>query len=273
MKVFAAVCAAMLTFSPLAAQAQSSETLADIRQQLSVLYVDIQRLKQELSTTGGVAGTAAAGTTLQRVDAIEAQLQRLTAKTEQLEFRVDSVVRDGTNRVGDLEFRLCELEPNCDIGSLGDTPTLGGGQIAAPALPVPQPPTPGAEFAVGEQVDFDRAMASLNAGDYQSAAEQFQVFAVTYPGGPLTGEAHFHRGDALGQLGQTADSARAFLESFSGAPNGALAPNALYRLGMALNDLGQVQEACVTLGEVGARFPDAAITFDANAAMTTLGCN
>lgn len=274
MKVLTAACVvAMLSGAVAPTQAQSSETLADIRQQLSVLYVDIQRLKQELSTTGGVAGNAASGTTLQRVDAIEAQLQRLTAKTEQLEFRVDSVVRDGTNRVGDLEFRLCELEPNCDIGTLGDTPTLGGGQIAAPAVAVPQTQTPGAEFAVGEQADFDRAMASLNAGDYQSAAEQFQVFAVTYPGGPLSSEAHYHRGDALSQLGQTADSARAFLESFSGAPNGALAPNALYRLGMSLKDLGQTQEACVTLGEVGARFPDASITFDARAAMTTLGCS
>ena len=32
--------------------AQSDQTLADIRQELSVLYVEIQKLKRELSTTG-----------------------------------------------------------------------------------------------------------------------------------------------------------------------------------------------------------------------------
>jgi hypothetical protein len=63
---------------------------------------------------------------LQRMDAIEAEIRRLTALTEDLQIRVDSVVRDGTNRVGDLEFRLCELETDCDISSLGETPNLGG---------------------------------------------------------------------------------------------------------------------------------------------------
>ena len=87
---------------PLAAQ---DPTLADIRQELSVLFVEVQKLKRELSTTGGVS-TNIGGDTLQRVDLIEAELQRLTAKTENLEFRIGRVVSDGTNRIGDLEFRL-----------------------------------------------------------------------------------------------------------------------------------------------------------------------
>jgi hypothetical protein len=63
---------------------------------------------------------------LQRMDALEAEIRRLASLTEDLQIRVDSVVRDGTNRVGDLEFRLCELEADCDIASLGETPNLGG---------------------------------------------------------------------------------------------------------------------------------------------------
>ncbi|MHC0053341.1 tol-pal system protein YbgF [Actibacterium sp. D379-3] len=262
---------------PAAAQSRD-ETLADIRQQLSVLYVDVQHLKRELSTTGGVAGGTAGGSTLQRVDAIEQEMQRLTAKTEELEYRINQVVSDGTNRIGDLEFRLCELETACDIGTLGETTTLGGaGQASAPATPIaqPAPPAPpgGTELAVGEQADFDRAKAALDSGDFQGAATQFAAFTQTYPGGPLSGDAHFYRGEALSQTGQTADAARAFLESFSGAPNGPKAPDALYRLGMALQGLGQTREACVTLGEVGTRFPDAAITFDATAARNTFGCH
>ena len=87
-----------------------AQTLADIRQDLNILYVEVQRLKGELSTTQGPSVSVAAGSVLERVQSIETELQRLTALSEELQFRVERVVQDGTNRVGDLEFRLVELE-------------------------------------------------------------------------------------------------------------------------------------------------------------------
>lgn len=251
----------------------SKETLADIRQQLTVLYVDLQNLKRELSTTGGVAGGGSAGTALQRLDTIEAELQHLTARAEELEFRIETVVNDGTNRVGDLEFRLCELEPDCDIGSLGDTPRLGGGSVPVATAPVVPTPTDGPELAIGEQAEFDAAVQALDAGDAETAADALTRFVETYPVGPLTTEAQFLRGSAYRQLGRTADSARGFLESFSSDPNGPRAPDALFMLGLSLNDLGQKQEACVTLAEVSVRFPDAPQVQDAAQTMSAIGCN
>lgn len=263
----------VLQAAPFAAQTRE-ETLADVRQEMSVLYVETQRLKRELSTTGPAQTGLAGGSALQRIDAIEQELQRLTAKAEELEHRINRIVADGTNRIGDLEFRLCELETNCDVGKLGETTTLGGAdQAIAPPVSAPAPGAGGAELAMGEQVDFDRAKAAFESGDNQGAAELFAAFTQAYPGGPLSGEAHFMRGDALRNLGRTADAARAYLESFSGAPDGPHAPDALYKLGLALNDLGQTQEACVTLGEVGARFPMSSVTADANAALQRIGCN
>ena len=99
-----AVCAILLAPLPAAAQ---DEALADIRQQLTALYVDVQRLRTELSTTGTLPTGIAGATPLDRLDAIEAELQRLTSKAEELEFRVNRITVDGTNRIGDLEFRLC----------------------------------------------------------------------------------------------------------------------------------------------------------------------
>ncbi|MEO0677810.1 MAG: tol-pal system protein, partial [Pseudomonadota bacterium] len=92
-----------LTAAP--AMAQQDQTLADIRQELSVLFVEVQRLKQELNTSGAPSGTGG-GSVLDRVNAIEMELQQLTSKSEELEFRIDRIVRDGTNRIGDLEFRI-----------------------------------------------------------------------------------------------------------------------------------------------------------------------
>ncbi|MGB0426230.1 MAG: hypothetical protein ACPGD4_04990 [Paracoccaceae bacterium] len=121
-RVFACVAICLFPMSGIAQE--RAQTLADIRQDLNILYVEIQRLKGELSTTQGPSVSVAAGSVLERVQNIETELQRLTALSEELQFRVERVVQDGTNRVGDLEFRLVELEGG-DISTLGETTTLG----------------------------------------------------------------------------------------------------------------------------------------------------
>jgi tol-pal system protein YbgF len=128
------------------------------------------------------------------------------------------------------------------------------------------------ELAIGEQADFDRARALLDAQDYQAAAQQFATFAETYPGGPLAAEAHLRRGEALDGLGEPTQAARAYLEAFSSDQTGPFAPEALYRLGEKLGALGQTQEACVTLGEVVARFPQAPAVGLALEASNRIGC-
>jgi len=274
MRIAGWILAAVLTSAGVA-KAQDQQTLADIRQELTVLHVEIQRLKREFSTTGAASPNLSGDTVLDRVNTIEAELQRLTRQTEQLNQRVQNIVNDGTNRIGDLQFRLCELEPNCDL-SAEETPTLGGdtGQavIAAPA-----PPATGAtdqgELAVGERADFDAAAQSLADGNFQAAVDGFSQFDVAYPGSPLAPEAHLRRGQALEGLGDTREAARAFLASFTGDSEGANAPEALYELGAALGRLGQTDQACITLGEVGVRFPASLSVSPATQEMATLGCS
>ena len=262
---------------PLAAAAQDdrAQTLADLRAELASLTQAITGLRQELVATGASQPGLGGGSALQRMDAIEGALAQLTAKTEALEFRINTVVTDGTNRIGDIEFRLTELEGG-DIAALPATPPLGGtadaGTAAVATIPSPVAATGTPELAVGEQADFDRAREVLGSGDFRAAADLFKTFTETYSGGPLSAEAYFLLGESLGQTGETADAARAYLESFSGTPNGPRAPEALFRLGQSLGTLGQVPEACVTLREVGLRFPGSAPAMQAETALQGLGC-
>ena len=281
--------AVLLATTPAMAQ-DRTQTLADIRQELTVLYVEMQKLRRELSTTGGVNANLSGTNALERLDAMEAEVRRLTAANEALTNRVDSVVRDGTNRIGDLEFRLCELETACDIGQLGETTTLGGGTLPAATTSVETPlpatggeigtsdiatgiiDTGGMELAHAEKSDFERAKVSFDDGNYQNAADQFQRFTETYQGGPLTGLAHLMRGESLTRLGMTSSAARAYLESYSGTPNGPTAPTALLKLGVSLGGLGQTDEACITLAEVTTRFPSSGASIEAQAARAGMGC-
>ena len=285
----AALFGAVVVTGPVAAQDQ---TLADIRQELSVLYVDIQRLRGQLNTTGGAGGTASVGSgTIDRVNAIEAEVQRLTALTERLQIEVDSVVRDGTNRIGDLEFRLCELEPACDVGALGETPFLGG-VTPGTGVPAPDligggggggggggtigttglPDAGGASLAVAEEEDFNRARAAFEAGNHADASILLQTFTETYPGSPLSPEAHYLRGQAEANQGRWSPAARAFLDAFTARPDGQRAPAALTSLGVSLAQLGQVDEACVTLAEVAVRYPGTPSVAEAEAERGRLGC-
>lgn len=270
-----------LMLLPLPGFAQGREqTLADIKAELGALSAEFNALKAELVASGGVQSGAAGGDALQRLDAIEAELVRLTAKTEEVELKVNRVATDGTNRIGDIEFRLCDVTEGCDVATLGETPPLGGAAAVVPGAQigadatgeVAAPATEGAELAIGEQADFDRAREVLATGDFRGAADLFAAFAQSYPGGPLTQQAHFERGGALSELGDTSNAARAYLEAFSGKPDGALAGAALVKLGQALGDLGQTPEACTTLGEVGTRFPGSLDATNAQVSMQGLGC-
>ncbi|MCX8509014.1 MAG: tol-pal system protein YbgF [Rhodobacteraceae bacterium] len=260
-------------------------TLAEMRDELHALAAQLQSLKSELVSGGQAAMQAAGGASaLDRMNTMEAELAQLTAAQEQLQIRVEKVVADGTNRVGDLEFRICELEKGCDSANLPITAKLGGdapapAAPAAPAasagganVPAATPTAPKVELAMNEQSDFDAAKAKMDKGDFAGAGAALGTFAQNYPGGPLTGEAQFLQGEALSKAGDTENAARAYLASFTGAPEGPHAPASLLRLGAALGLLGQTQDACVTLGQVSARFPNAPEAGEAATTMQKLGC-
>jgi tol-pal system protein YbgF len=271
--------AVALCLLPVLGHAQDrAQTLADIRAELGALAAEFNALKAELVSSGAAASGAAGGDALTRMDTIEAELARLTARTEEVELKLNRVVSDGTNRIGDIEYRLCEVTEGCDPANLGATTTLGGdtGGATAPVVDAGAAPATdsagGAELAVAEQQDFDRAKEVLGQGDFPGAAALFATYAQSYPGGPLVPEAHYLRGEALTKQGDTANAARAYLDAFSARPDGPIAPDALLKLGEGLGALGQVPEACVTLGEVGTRFSGSMAAAQATVAMQGFGC-
>ncbi len=269
-----------------------AQTLADVKAELATLAAQLVSLKQEVVASGAATNGTAGADPLSRMDAIEAALTKLTARTEAVEQKVNAVVSDGTNRIGDIEFRLCELTQGCDPGSLPPTPDLGamasGAKAAAktdtPKAPPAKPATAGTtdtttttssdqpELAMNEKADFDRAKGVLDSGDFPGAADLFKTYAQSFPGGPLVPQADIYRGDALTQTGDTANAARAYLDAFSAKQDGPLAGQALVKLGQSLAKLGQGPEACVTLAEVGKRFPGSADATTAATAMQAQGC-
>ncbi len=247
--VLAAVLIACLAVLPASGQTQA-KTLEDVRMDITRLSELMQELRSELLITGnsGVSQDSV-GTILQRLNNLEADLSSALGLVETLEFRVVQIADDATRRIGDLEFRLTELEGG-DTGSLTTPPTLGGETDIG---------SDGHQLASDEQRSFDAGVAMHDAGEFQAAAEQFATFTATYPGGPLTSEAQYRRGLALAGLQDWGGAARSYLDSFSGAPDGPFAPVSLFELAASLGELGQTDQACLTLDEIGIRYQNVSV--------------
>lgn len=268
----AAACLLILALALPRAATADAETLADIRRELGALSSEIATLRAELAPSQAtVGGVGTSGSVLDRVNAIEQELTRLIGKTEALEIRIERIVSDGTNRIGDLEFRLIELEGG-DLSSVGSTLPLGG-EGSTPTSPAPSNGGTGeALLAMGERADFDRARDAFDSGDYENAISRLAAFSEAYPGGPLNAEATFLRGHAHSALNETSQAARAYLDVFNMAPEGRFAPEALFRLGESLGALGQVQEGCLMFDEVEFRFPASEFVAQLGPARRSMGC-
>ncbi len=232
----------LLIASPLAAQ---ELTLEDVRIDLVQLAQQIEALRSELSATGASGlTTQETASAMVRIDEFNADLRTALGRVEALEIHIQSIIDDGTRRIGDLDFRVTEFEGG-DTALLGTTVPLGG-QIDDGA----------AELALGERADFNAAKQALDDGDGALAATLLSTFVIAYPDGPLSIEARFLQGEALSLQGDHQNAARSFLKSFSSAPDSPFAAQSLYGLSISLNALGQTEQACLTLSEIQIRYPE-----------------
>jgi tol-pal system protein YbgF len=267
--------AAALVLAGALGEAAPAQTVADVRAELDVLNGQIQELRDQLVQQGAGGGLPVEpATALARLDQLEAELRRLTGRVDVLTNDLDRIVQDASNRVGDIEFRLDELEGVAPEGATAAAPAepLGGGITK----PRPRPRTDasggGTQLAVSEQADFDAAMAAAQSGAHSEAARLFETFLVAYPDGPLSGEARLRRSEALAAQQDWSAAARSYLDAFSAAPEGPHAPQALLGLGNSLSRLGQTGQACLTLDEVGIRYPGSAAAGEAATRRASLAC-
>ncbi len=265
---------------PAAAQDQRpAATLADVRADLRALTAELQSLRTELNASGAAGFKAAGGdSAIDRMNAMESELSRLTGETERLKNRIDRVVKDGTNRVGDIEFRLCEMEEGCDLGAL-TTPMLGdpdgaGVRVSPPVVrgSAGDAPLPDA-LTAQERADLDRAAQAMQAGDFTGAAQLYGTFAIVHAGSPAAAEALFLKGAALDAASDPKGATAAWLSAFSADPTGPRAPDALLGLSRVSATGRPASEGCVYLLELTTRFAGTPQADQAAKRMASAGCD
>lgn len=207
----------------------------------AILEPEISSAAPSAASAGVPAGSAVADLTA-RLDALEAQLARLTGQAEEAGFKVRQ-----------LEAQLLAVEAAQQAAAQLPEPI----QAAAPAEAEPQPlePTaaPIAETTAAADPAEDAYLAGFRLWERKSFTEAHQTLeamATRYPTHRRASWARNLAGRALLDSGKPAAAAKTLFGNYEADPKGERAPDSLFYLGDALTRLQKTDEACKVYSEL-----------------------
>lgn len=280
--------------APLAAQTTTATTTdADVR--LRKVEAEVRALQRKVfpegagktfvseitpgQTTATVTGTPASSAisdVLARMEALEAQLTRLTAQVE-----------DGQNRSAKIEERLAKLEADAAPASaepVASAPTavtpaaptirpatVPKPAVATPTKPVatttPKPAAPSAARVAAVQAIEKPATADAGQDEYMygfrlweakfypEAQQAMQIFVDRYPKHKMISHGRNLLGRAWLDDAKPGTAAQFFLQNYLADKTGARAPDSLLYLGVAMARLKDNEKACGAFSELAANYP------------------
>lgn len=285
----------MAAVAPTVAVAQAQETVENRLKRVETELRAVQRkvfpdgagktfapeITAAATPAPAAVGTPAAGAVtdlLSRMDAVEQQLQRLTAQTE-----------ENQNRLGKLEARLTAIEPAPAPApeAAAATPAPGSASGAAPiqlaptqsGAPAPaksatKPATTPAPAATpsADRVAAVRAIEKPKSNDagedeylygfrlweakfYPEAAQQLQKVVDQYPRHKRISYARNLLGRAWLDDGKPGTAAQFFLQNYLADKKGDRASDSLLYLGVAMTRIKDTKRACGAFQELRATYP------------------
>lgn len=218
----------------------------------------------------GLPSTTALTDVLARLDALEAQIQTLTAKTER-----------NTNTLSELETRLAALEvtstapaaePAADSSASQQNLSAMTGGASTPPPPPPPPPPPAASAPSPERLAAVQAIAKpqtddpgddeysygfrlWDAGFYPEAQQQLALFVEKYPDHWRTTYGRNLLGRAYLDGGKPREAATWFLKNYQADKQAARAPDSLLYLAEAMIAVEDTNRACIALAEFAETYP------------------
>jgi TolA-binding protein len=240
----------------------------------------------DAATTTPTTSTTATSTTavtdiLVRLDALEGQLQRLTARSE-----------EQANALAQMELRLAALETAANA-PLAEGPAIATSLPAVttptivpavttpaatlpaakppvqttPASTTPAAPTPSATRLAAVQAiakpqttdagddEYSYGFRLWNAGFFPEARQQLTKFVEKYPSHTRISFGRNLLGRAFLDDNMPKEAARWFLQNYQANKAGERAPDSLLYLGKSMIALGDTAKACIALAEFGETYP------------------
>ncbi|MFY8196961.1 tol-pal system YbgF family protein [Novosphingobium sp. B1] len=226
----------------------------------------------------GTPASSAVTDVLARMDAVEAQMARLTAQVE-----------EGQNRAAKIEERLARLEAQAVPSEPAAAPTPAAAPVVT-TQPAPKPTTaastttttapkpattpaakpaaPSAARVAAVQAIEKPSTADAGLDEYNygyrlweakffpEAQQQLQIYVDRYPKHSQISFGRNLLGRAWLDDGKPGTAAQFFLQNYLADKKGARAPDSLLFLGIAMVKLKDTEKACGAFAELAATYPD-----------------
>ncbi len=210
----------------------------------------------------GTPATSAVTDLLTRMDAVETQLQRLTAQSE-----------ENQNRMGKLEARLTVIEPAVSAPVDLTTPAPVPADTMAPAKSTvapaaakpsaaPSPDRVAAVQAIARPASDDKGEDEYSYGYrlweakfFPEAQQQLQRYVTQYPKHARISYARNLLGRAYLDDNKPGTSAQYFVQNYLADKKGDRAADSLLYLGVSMTKLKETKRACAAFAEFKDTYP------------------
>jgi TolA-binding protein len=227
---------------------------------------------QEAAAAAGQPATSAVTDLLRRMDALEAQVARLTGQVEQNTNRIAQLEAGAGGPVGGVATPAAPTATATPVATPAPAPTptptptpaatanldrMTGGASAAPQ-PAATPSSARVEAVkaiVKPQTDdtaddeYSYGFRLWEAKFYPEAQQQLAMFVDKYPSHWRASWGRNLLGRAYLDDGKPTEAAKWFLQNYQADKRGGRAPDSLLYLGISMKQLKDTKRACIALAE------------------------
>ena len=229
-----------------------SQSFADsitenLRKEFLNLNKNIEILKENiLSEKINNFKTDDAGIALLRLDMIEANHRAAIGRLEALEYKIKILEEQIFKRIEDFDYLISKAE-NKDIESLKEDELQGSINIFKK--------DDISDYSI-EDLAFIRIKELYDNKDYLVALSELEKFISGYPLSSNFAEANFLIAEINFKIDNFSEAADKYLDTFIANPTSEYAPLSLVGLALCLEKINQYNQACLTISEAKARYPD-----------------
>ena len=292
------------------------DKMNELLDRLEKIQKDIQTLEKAVYSknvnlpSDNVVVNEALTRQLAKISELEKQIQQLTSKFEENNFKVQQL-SDQLNKVSnDSQLRLQHLENNKTVSDKvsapkeviveknipikkNETNILNTDEInKEEEIIIQEQPVQSENIKLKEKEKVNKpktkvlpkvsiaeqykyAMNIMKSGDFEKAEIAFKEFVDTHSKHELAGNAQFWYGETFYIRQLYEDAAAAYLEGYQKYPNSSKAPENLLKLGVTLAELGEVEQGCKMIVNLKKAYPktDASILQKSSYEKKRFNCN